>query len=319
VKSPIFLLGCHKSGSSLLRSLFDGHPQLDVLPIETHFMLHLKYKCLYPFAKYNFFDGDVVQSIIRMIEHYNRSENWYADTMLPGLFSIEKIRAVLSSRFNDFTSYLETYFGGIFASLDTSTNSGRFVEKSVENFEYAAFIRALIPNSQFVHILRNPYDNLCSLRRYLGKNEYPSIVEPLMAIAYSYHFAKKNMNLGNYHIIRYEDLIQEPEAIMRKLAKELSLDWNEILLKPTSLGKAWRGNSTTNVAFEGVNDRSHRASNFPLEPIEVYYVNKALGAVLEDFGYPKIGNRGFWKPARNEKLKTYFRNRMFRLYYSVVP
>ena len=34
---PIFLLGCHKSGTSLLRSLLDGHPDLFVIPIETHF------------------------------------------------------------------------------------------------------------------------------------------------------------------------------------------------------------------------------------------------------------------------------------------
>ena len=34
---PIFLLGSHKSGTSLLRSLLDGHPDLDVLPREAHF------------------------------------------------------------------------------------------------------------------------------------------------------------------------------------------------------------------------------------------------------------------------------------------
>ena len=34
--APVFLLGSHKSGSSLLRSLLDGHPELAVLPKETH-------------------------------------------------------------------------------------------------------------------------------------------------------------------------------------------------------------------------------------------------------------------------------------------
>ena len=35
--SPIFILGCTKSGTTLLRNLFDGHPDLFIIPFETHF------------------------------------------------------------------------------------------------------------------------------------------------------------------------------------------------------------------------------------------------------------------------------------------
>ena len=36
-KNYVFILGQHKSGSSLLRSLLDGHPDLFVIPVETHY------------------------------------------------------------------------------------------------------------------------------------------------------------------------------------------------------------------------------------------------------------------------------------------
>jgi hypothetical protein len=36
MNQSIFILGAHKSGSSLLRSLLDGHPQLFAIPLETH-------------------------------------------------------------------------------------------------------------------------------------------------------------------------------------------------------------------------------------------------------------------------------------------
>jgi len=36
LKAPIFLLGSHKSETSLLRALLDGHKDLFVFPTETH-------------------------------------------------------------------------------------------------------------------------------------------------------------------------------------------------------------------------------------------------------------------------------------------
>ena len=35
-QKPIFIFGPHKSGTSLLRSLLDGHPDLFSIPIESH-------------------------------------------------------------------------------------------------------------------------------------------------------------------------------------------------------------------------------------------------------------------------------------------
>ena len=38
---PVFILGSHKSGTSLLRSLLDSHPKLYIIPFETHFIASL--------------------------------------------------------------------------------------------------------------------------------------------------------------------------------------------------------------------------------------------------------------------------------------
>src|SRR6056297_1880138 len=41
MKRKVFILGCHKSGTSLLRSLLDGHKELFVIPIEAHIFENL--------------------------------------------------------------------------------------------------------------------------------------------------------------------------------------------------------------------------------------------------------------------------------------
>lgn len=51
VESPIFILGCHKSRTSLLRALFDGHDDLFVVPFETHFFQRTGHVIDYAFRK----------------------------------------------------------------------------------------------------------------------------------------------------------------------------------------------------------------------------------------------------------------------------
>ncbi len=41
---PVFILGSPRSGPTLLRSLFDGHPDLNVIPFETEYFLSIQHK-----------------------------------------------------------------------------------------------------------------------------------------------------------------------------------------------------------------------------------------------------------------------------------
>jgi hypothetical protein len=45
-------------------------------------------------------------------------------------------------------------------------------------------------------------------------------------------------------VVRYEDLVDDVESTMGKLATFLGLDWHEALLKPTYLGGPWYPNTS---------------------------------------------------------------------------
>ena len=85
IKDPIFLLGCHKSGTSLLRSLFDGHPDLFVIPIEAHFFqntLHwVTYRLRRTLPQNHISIEELKDNLIKWINHCNLSSDKFADSI----------------------------------------------------------------------------------------------------------------------------------------------------------------------------------------------------------------------------------------------
>ena len=107
----------------------------------------------------------------------------------------------------------------------------------------------------FIHILRNPYSNIVSIRKYLGrKGKYPFLKKPIQSLYNSYYYMYKNYKLfpQKYLILKYEDLVLAPEKIMKKISNFLNIIFMDLLLYPTQAGKDWGGNSTSNVRFSGI-------------------------------------------------------------------
>lgn len=48
---PIFILGCTKSRTSMMRNLFDGHPDLFIVPAESHFFQNIGFWINYFFRR----------------------------------------------------------------------------------------------------------------------------------------------------------------------------------------------------------------------------------------------------------------------------
>jgi hypothetical protein len=58
--------------------------------------------------------------------------------------------------------------------------------------------------------------------------------------------------IPNYKLILFEELIEEPEKILKEMADFLGVEFEPSLLMPTVFGEKWSGNSTSNKQFEGI-------------------------------------------------------------------
>lgn len=319
--APIFILGSHKSGTSLVRSLLDGHPELFVIPFETHFMALLGHWITYSYRKQapvddpRFLDG-----LVQILEEYARSTDRNADVVLGDRLDMDAVRAFVRELDDaedpvQALTLLKKVLPNVIEGLE-SAEGKRAVEKSVEHLETAMELAKVFPNAHFIHLVRNPYANIVALRKFKAKNQgYPLINKVYRSLESGYYWLQRNQRvIPNYLVLKYEDLAQDPEGRMRELAAFLGIEYQESLLKPTLLGQPWGGNSTYGQ-FASVSATHLARWREEITALEANLVTKQFGHVLRSYQYePLKPMPGQWKPAKGESLKRYLYNRLYPLY-----
>lgn len=327
MNQPIFILGCHKSGTSLLRNLLDGTIELFVIPTETHFLELTGLPIYYALHKQNPAKESFENMLTKVRSMFNKSNEKTAaasqyggDSLGSGKWDIDRLISHLENNGKnafeqkDYRTFFQIYFEAIHLSLKgVLPESGvRFVEKSVENAEYAGWLKKLYPDAAFIHIVRNPYAVLVSIRKFrMLHGKYPYLGNTLEAMAFSYYNAITNpLTVEGYKIIRYEDLVTKPDETMRSIASLLNVPYTAKMTTPTAMGENWQGNSMTGEKFSGVSSQPLSAWEKAILPLEIHLVNKLLSPYLTTFNYQSVHSGGSpLRPARGETLRTYIANR----------
>lgn len=318
-EDPIFILGAHKSGTSLVRNLLDDHKELSVIPFESHFLELLGFWIENPTrtnVPEELTNEEFVERAVEFAGRFNKKDNPYGDVVLSQKMNITKLKNILEEKENldSEEARIQAYLEGIQVSLDHQRGK-RIVEKSVENFEYAVYLSKLFPKARFIHILRNPYSNVVALRKFKqkGMKAYPRLDTVLETVRLSYYYAEKNKKvIDNYKVIKYEDLLESPEDLMKELSAFLKIGFSDTLLEPTSQGKKWFGNSTTDERKKGVSAKGIDAWKKSIKPMEVEAVNRKMAYALSIYGYAKLKRSGtIWARYKKESLSKYLNNRIY--------
>ena len=327
MNKPIFILGCHKSGTSLLRNLLDGTPGLFTIPVESHFLEIAGFWIYYALRKQNPHTVSFEHLLTRLRQMFEKSNEksiaatrFGGDSLGSGGWNIERLLNHLEvkgrSAFEqkDYPTFFRVYFEAIHLSLKGSLPAPdiRYVEKSVENAEYAAWLKKVFPDASFIHIVRNPYAVLVSIRKFrMLQGRYPFLGNILDGIEYSFYTAQSNpLFVENYIVIRYEELILDTETKMKEIASFLGLSFDPGMLVPTALGEQWQGNSMTGEAFSGISPQPVTGWQKSIHPLEIHLVNKRLSHCLTAFNYQPIQLDGSpLRLVKGENIRTFIANR----------
>jgi protein-tyrosine sulfotransferase len=323
MRNPVFLLGSHKSGTSLLRSLLDGSDELFVIPIEAHFFQFSGWWVDYALRRsppVNLSFDEVVDSFTQHIRQSNERTSQTSDSKLTGRWNVDRFTEHLNKTGQtpfenaDFRGFLDRYVEAMHISLyGDSPAVRRFAEKSVENAEYAPVLKTLYPQAKFVHLIRNPYATLVALRRHLARRHYPFLGNAIEALDNSYYHLYKNPSiLPDYLVVRYEDLVAEPSDVMKQVATFIDIDFSESLLEPTLIGEPWAGNSSSGSSFSGISSEPLTTWRREIRSLEIHFVNAFFAHVLRDHGYERLMSRvSAYRPVQGENPRSYLANRLF--------
>lgn len=219
MKSFIFITGRGRSGSWLLKSILDQHPKISVAP-EALFILSLfnKYK-----NKSNWSSTDLTKFYENLIQE-PKLEKWWKidfDSLKQSILAMPA-----NSKFQDLCllPYLQ------YAAEQEKEECEIIADKNPEYSLHIDRLAALYPAAKFIFLCRDPRDNVSSYK----KVNFDSNNTTALAYRWKYynsHLLKMKAKYAKQvFLLKYEDLLQNPENSLSALCSFLSVNYREDLL-----------------------------------------------------------------------------------------
>ena len=300
VEHAVFVGGVHKSGTTLMRNLLDGHPEILVLPVD---------------------------NVLRDVVAHGRGDRHAATTqrtlavvlsqlLIGGAFSGGRVWA-LAGRPGDLEPYVRlarhyAYYaarqradaGGILGTLagavmalDEPAAAERRRYWALKGMFHPVVIHELtasFPRARFVQIVRHPAGVIASQRRKQAlKGRRFNFFTELETLHEGMALALDNVKtLGpeRHHLLKYEDLVERPAEEMAKVARFLGVPFDDVLARPTMWGQATGANTAHPELLReagvvsAVTSERWRAT---LSSAEVAVIESYLGPLLPPLGYPR--------------------------------
>jgi len=190
----VFLAGLHRSGTTLLARLLAAHPEISGfsgtgVPAE---------------------EGQHLQSVYPLAATYGG----------PGRFGF----APESHLTEESPLASEENARAIFEQWSQHWDLSRpvLLEKSPPNLLKTRFLQALFPGSAFVVIVRHPIPVSIPTAKWRGTRRYDRILEHWLRCHALFEADREH--LGRVHVLTYEQLVREPESVLRGTFEFLGLD-----------------------------------------------------------------------------------------------
>ena len=197
-RTPIFILGMPRSGTSLVEQILASHPDV--------------------------FGAGELRDIGKILESIRASEFNESAPIIP-----DKIVELDDGAF--------TEMGKIYnARIRELAPDARYItDKMPHNFLFVGFIRTILPNARVIHCTRDPMDNCLSIfkTRLINEHKYANNMTELG------QYYRMYLDLMDYwretlpgfvYDQGYEELVESPEAQVRKLLQHCGLEWNDACL-----------------------------------------------------------------------------------------
>ncbi|MBN1147674.1 MAG: sulfotransferase [Anaerolineales bacterium] len=318
---PVFICGHPKSGTSLVRAIFDSHPQLVVYPEETIFFRRFLPRSVGLDVEAQLELAE--QTILHIFEWNSQappsSQEGFPDRDYSAIAYEEVRRAMRELVEQTYRHPGDILSAAALAYGRVSGQSGKWwVEKSPYNEYYSEQIFTWWPEARCVHVLRDPRDNYLSYRR-----KHPDWSAEFFAANWRRSARagvqnQRHYGAQRYRLLRYEDLTCAPEESLEQLAGYLEIDWDISLASPTRAGEGWAGNSMFADQFQGISAAPVARWKEQLSPQEAAVIERMAKPLLEHFGYPTTSTaRGAqaviagWRAA-TWPIRRHFRRRATR-------
>ncbi len=213
----VFLVGCPRSGTTLLQSLLAAHREIISLP-ETHYFTQAMPRpvCL---SRLGLASPAAVASLRAMLLELNAPE---AAALLPGATrSLRRVALGFAQALNRFALVRDRRC---------------WLEKTPGHLSKVRLIRRYLPRAHFLHLLRRGEDVVASL--YDVSHEHPeywrgrwTLEQCMGRWSRDVRMSRKYIGHPHHLHVRYERLVESPEAELGRICEFLDLEYDAAMVQ----------------------------------------------------------------------------------------
>ena len=282
-----FIIGRPRSGTTLLRTLLDAHPNV-IIPHESPVILNL-------FNKYK-------KKIIWSEKDFHRFFEDVKSQHIFGIWNIDQ-KKLLSSLLeckgkNTFQNMIRLLYAGFISVYKKKEPQIMGDKNPVYSYNFKRLF-PVFPEARFIHLTRDYRDQIVSMKKMDFEMPDPALV------AYRWKLSVKEVSAfsmkypDRFYTLKYEDLVTNPELKMRDVCGFLGIDYAEEMLDfhrvenvneflPEEAMNKFHANLLKPISSEKINGWKSALSHN-----EIKIADYVVGNCAEKAGYQKYENSKF--------------------------
>lgn len=290
----------YENGGNTIHRMLDGHPEIFTYPFESQLgtsavsdylssFVPFKYRWPeFPLAgdpatDYELFFDEEMKTRLRVPD---RSKFRNAALQLDENDRRKAFASRMAGRTRSRGSLVSAFFESTFDAWSNYRRTGNerfYLGYSPVLVLDTEKIFADMPEAHIIHMVRNPYSGYSDTKKRpfplsLQRYTWTWNVVQHMALTYSEKFPR------NFHRVRFEDLVADPEGTMRGLAERLGVSFSESMLHPS-----WNGEKMESVYPWGTirvpTTAVNVATKNELSGVEQEEIGRLAGVMMRLLGY----------------------------------
>lgn len=269
-----FIIGCPRSGTTLLRAMLDSHPEFSVPP-ESYFLVPVLVRARQYGAGAGFDRAGVLRDVAGNV-------SW--PTWQVGPEFLEGIGADAS--LTDAPATVRAVYDR-YAALHGKRVA---IDKTPRHTEHVALIAHAYPDCRFIHLVRDGRDVVPSLRSmpyFPARFADAALYWRIRAL--HGRAARGVVGPTRFHELRYEDLVRDPERQLEPLCEFLGVEYSPAMLGYTSRAEQVIAGMGNRAYHENIQRAPQRTRDWrtDLSERDAARFEALAGDALAMFGYDR--------------------------------
>jgi hypothetical protein len=274
--APVFIVGCPRSGTTVLYHMLLSSGGFAVYRAESHAFNLL---------------GHCFGSLKTESNRKALLKEWLRSKMfrVSGLDAEQLGRQVISEARSE-GDFLRIYM----REIARAQGVDRWADTTPDHLLYMREIKRQIPDALFIHIIRDGRDVALSFARQGWAHPLPWDHGRELGVAALYwawvvgrgRRAGRELG-GNYFEVRFEDLVGAPREVLARVGEFINHDLDYERIQSAGIGSVTRPNTSFADANGGFNPVDRWRTR--LGPEQSQFLESLIGPLLKELGYPPPG------------------------------